>query len=119
MSTLRKYQILLLLAVVAAPVGLIVARMAPVLFWGWVSGIGAVRPRPYPSTPCRRHGTGSSATIQEVSKSSSVRARRKEKDYEFPVASQAAHSSPSFSRAVASYRAISWAERTSRQRALV
>ena len=42
MSTLRKYQVLLLVAVVAAPLGLIVARIVPVLFWSWLSGLAGI-----------------------------------------------------------------------------
>jgi hypothetical protein len=42
MSTLRKYQLLLAVAVVAAPLGLIVARMTTVLFWTWVSGLAGI-----------------------------------------------------------------------------
>jgi hypothetical protein len=39
MSTLRKYQILLLAAVTAAPLGLIAARFATVLIWSWLLGL--------------------------------------------------------------------------------
>jgi hypothetical protein len=39
MSTLRKYQILSLVAVTAAPLGLIAARIVTVLFWSWLLGL--------------------------------------------------------------------------------
>ena len=39
MSTLRKYQLLLLGAVVSAPLGLIVARVVTVLLWSWIAGV--------------------------------------------------------------------------------
>ena len=42
MSTLQKYQTLLVAAVIAAPIGLIIARIVPVLFWGWVSGLAGI-----------------------------------------------------------------------------
>jgi hypothetical protein len=42
MSTLRKYQILLLVAVAAATLGLIVARIVPVLSWSWIFGLGGI-----------------------------------------------------------------------------
>ncbi|HEX3432279.1 MAG TPA: hypothetical protein VHT03_15500 [Rhizomicrobium sp.] len=42
MSTLRKFQILLFLAVIAAPLGLIAARMVTVLFWSWVVGFAGL-----------------------------------------------------------------------------
>lgn len=41
-STLRKYQVLLLVAVAAAPLGLIVARIVPVLFWSWIAGFAGI-----------------------------------------------------------------------------
>ena len=42
MSTLRKYQVLLLVAVLAAPLGLIIARIATVLLWSWIAGIAGI-----------------------------------------------------------------------------
>jgi len=39
MSTLRKYQVLLLVAVTAAPLGLIAARIVTVLVWTWLLGL--------------------------------------------------------------------------------
>ena len=42
MSTLRKYQVLLLVAVVAAPLGLIVGDFVTVLFWSWVLGLAGI-----------------------------------------------------------------------------
>ena len=42
MSTLRKYQLLLLVAVIAAPLGLTVARLVTVLFWSWIAGLAGI-----------------------------------------------------------------------------
>ena len=42
MSTLRKYLILLAIAVVAAPLGLFVARIVTVLFWSWIAGLAGI-----------------------------------------------------------------------------
>ena len=42
MSTLRKYQVLLLVAVTAAPLGLIAARVVSVLFWSWIDGLAGI-----------------------------------------------------------------------------
>lgn len=42
MSTLRKYQALLLVAVVAAPLGLIAARLVTVLLWSWILGLAGI-----------------------------------------------------------------------------
>ena len=39
MSTFRKYQVLLLVAVVAAPLGLYLARIVSVLAWSWIAGL--------------------------------------------------------------------------------
>ncbi|HLY06785.1 MAG TPA: hypothetical protein VKR31_13665, partial [Rhizomicrobium sp.] len=42
MSTLRKYQILLLVAIVAAPLGLMATWFVKVLFWSWIAGIAGL-----------------------------------------------------------------------------
>lgn len=42
MSTLTKYHILLLATVVAAPLGLIVARIVSVLSWSWIAGFAGI-----------------------------------------------------------------------------
>ena len=42
MSTLRKYQILLLVAVAAAPLGLVATWFVKVLFWSWIAGLAGI-----------------------------------------------------------------------------
>jgi len=42
MSTLLKYQLLLFAAVVAAPLGLIAARIVTVLSWSWFLGLAGI-----------------------------------------------------------------------------
>lgn len=42
MSTLRKYQVLLAVAVISAPLGLIVARIVTVLQWSWIAGVAGI-----------------------------------------------------------------------------
>lgn len=42
MSTLRKYQVLLLVAVVAAPLGLMATWFIKVLFWSWIAGVAGI-----------------------------------------------------------------------------
>lgn len=42
MSTLRKYQVLLLVAVVAAPLGLIATWLVKVSFWSWIAGLAGI-----------------------------------------------------------------------------
>jgi len=42
MSTLRKYQVLLLGAIVAAPLGLMATWIVKVLFWSWMVGVAGI-----------------------------------------------------------------------------
>ena len=39
---MRKYQILLFVAVTAAPLGLVAARLVTVLFWSWILGFAGI-----------------------------------------------------------------------------
>lgn len=42
MTTLRKYQALLLVAIVAAPLGLAATWFVKVLFWSWIAGLAGI-----------------------------------------------------------------------------